>query len=61
MPRQFETEAKILVDQHYAAGPERMKEVIADALRHAVRSRTGQGASTCWKPLPPLDSFHSRV
>lgn len=39
MPRQFEFEARILVEQYYASGPDRMKQVIAAALEKAATSR----------------------
>lgn len=36
MTTDFKLTARILVDQHYAAGPDRMKEVLAQALAEAV-------------------------
>ena len=34
----FQLTAKTLVDQHYAAGPDRMKEVVAEALAEASQA-----------------------
>lgn len=38
----FELTAKVLVDQHYAAGPEEMKKVVAEALADAASSAAEQ-------------------
>ncbi|KFC66676.1 hypothetical protein FF80_02443 [Devosia sp. LC5] len=35
MTTDFKLLAKVLVDQHYAAGPDRLKEVLAQALADA--------------------------
>lgn len=43
MPDTFVRDAQTLVDQHYAAGPDRMKEVIAEALRAAATKHAGAG------------------
>lgn len=40
----FELIAKVLVDQHYASGPEEMKRVVAEALVSAASGATEQGA-----------------
>lgn len=37
MNKPFETTATVLVDQHYAAGPDAMKRAIAAALEDAAR------------------------
>ena len=34
--QKFELIAKVLVDQHYASGPDEMKQVIAQALKEAA-------------------------
>ena len=36
MTKDFTLEARTLVDQHYAAGPARLKEVLAEALAEAA-------------------------
>ena len=36
MTKDYTLEARTLVDQHYAAGPERLKEVLAEALAEAA-------------------------
>ncbi|WIY52007.1 hypothetical protein O9Z70_11000 [Devosia sp. YIM 151766] len=36
MGTNFELAAKTLVDQHYAAGPDQMKQVLAQALKEAA-------------------------
>lgn len=36
----FELIAKVLVDQHYAAGPEAMKKIIAQALEEAAAGKS---------------------
>lgn len=38
MTKDFTLTARILVDQHYAAGPDRMKQAIAQALSEAAGS-----------------------
>lgn len=39
----FDLKAKLLVDQHYGAGPDQMKHAISQALREE-RERTGAAA-----------------
>lgn len=40
---QFELTAKVLVDQHYASGPDEMKKVVAEALAAAAGQREPDG------------------
>ncbi|HWU16879.1 MAG TPA: hypothetical protein VN155_04280 [Devosia sp.] len=39
MTTDFQLTAKTLVDQHYAAGPDRMKEVVAEASGRGITGR----------------------
>lgn len=43
MPRKFDFEARLLVEQYYASGPERMRQVIADALEKASARSADEG------------------
>lgn len=49
MTTDFQLTAKNLVDQHYAAGPDRMKEVLAEALAEA--SETARPANLSHEQL----------
>lgn len=49
MTTDFQLTAKTLVDQHHAAGPDRMREVVAEALAEA--SQTARPAARSHEQL----------